>query len=52
MISQDISMRGNKTQGKKENTHHQFKLIFKYDVVLVVVGRQDDGTEGVIMGEA
>lgn len=37
MISQDVSMRGNKTQGKKENTHHQFKVIFKYDVVLVVV---------------
>lgn len=44
MISQDVSMRGNKTQGeKKENTHHQFKVIFEYDVVLVVVGRQNEG---------
>lgn len=45
MISQDVSMRGNKTQGKKENTHHQFKVIFKYDVVLVV-GKGGEGGGG------
>lgn len=52
MISHDVSMRGNKTRGKKENTHHQFKVILKYDVVLVAVGRQAGGSEGGIMGEA
>lgn len=46
-------MRGKQNTGKKkENTHHQFKVIFKYDVVLVVVGRQYYGSEGGIIGEA
>lgn len=44
MISPDVSMRGNKTQKEKKNTHHQFKVNSKYDVVVV-------GEEG-IMGEA
>lgn len=41
MISPDVSMRGNKTQ--KKNTHHQFKVNFKYDMVVVVVGEEGVG---------